>query len=344
MLNQKEFHSTEELESVKAELATASKKPVYVGLDREYEEPGYGDRWEERRLGNDEEVLDLRNKSAIWNERDEEMAYFASNEYALVQHTDVLESVQEAVGKTVSDIDMGVIRDYGAQIDGTLVFSNVDDAMIDVAEVVDTDGYIPPEGDIDPRGNSIARDRLGLGIRIGNSFDGSKRVKVSTMGYRFICQNWMVWGEEEIASMDSVHVGQDDDEFKAELTASVENVIGEVFEIKDEVSDMIKVSESQEIPFGWVPGLLDQAGFGTNYQKQITGRVLRQENQRRGETSAWRLYNAATTYLDNDRADDMSKQVYDRYQGRSWNLLGEPSAPADPMSDDELEEWAMTDF
>lgn len=344
MLNQQEFHSTDELNELKSQLATATKKPVYVGLDSEYEEPGYGERWEKRHVGNEEELLELRNKSVIWNDRDEEISYFASDNYALVQHSEVIESVQDAVGKTVSDIDMGVIRDYGAQFDGTLVFSNVDDAIINVDDIVDTDGYIPPEGDIDPRGSERARDRLGLGIRIGNSFDGSKRVNVSTMGYRFICQNWMVWGEEEIASMDSVHAGIDDDEFKAQLTESIEGVIGEVFEIRDEVSDLIKEAENEEIPFEWVPGLLDQAGFGATYQKQITGRVLRQETQRRDETTAWRLYNAATSYLDNDRADKMTKQIYDQYQGRSWNLLDEPSAPAETMDSNELEEWAITTF
>lgn len=333
-MEKREFHTIGELESVKGQLATATQRPIYVGHHDEYQRPeGDEPMIAERQAG---EVAELRNRSALWNDRDQQPEYISSDEYELVQHRDVLDMVQDTVDRTLGDIDMGVIRDYGAKIDGTLVFSNLDEASIDVSEVVDTDGYIPPEGDVDPFGGSRARDTVGLGMRIGNSFDGSKQVQASTMGYRFICQNWMVWGEEEIASTQSAHIGDIDEEF-------FESVIEEVFEVRQEVSDTIGKSEREEIPFEWVPDVLQNAGFGTNYAKRITGRVLRQETQRRGETTAWRLYNAATSELDNRRSEEITKHSYDRHQDNAWNLLGEPSSPSETLNMEEVEEFAIID-
>ena len=334
-MEKREFHSMNELESIKGQLAEASRRPVYISLADEYQKPNRGDNMMLPRNVSDE-MVELRNKSALWNERDQQVEYMSSDEYELVQHHEVLDMVQDTIDRTVGDVDMGVIRDYGSQIDGTLVFSNLENARINVEDIVNTEGYIPPEGQVDPRGGSRARDTLGLGMRIGNSFDGSKQIYASTMGYRFICANWLIWGEEEIASTQRAHIGEIDESF-------FESVIEEVFEVKDQVSDIIRDSEDQEIPLEWVPELLEEAGYGTNYAKRITGRALRQETQRDGETTSWRLYNAATSELDNKRADKINKWSYDRHQDRAWKLLGEPTSPSETWDASELEEWAIID-
>lgn len=335
-MQKREFHSVNELENVKDQLATASRRPVYVSLDREYDEL---DDEEPIRLRDNldrEQVAELRNRSALWNERDNQPEYISSDEYTLVQHDEVLGMVQDSISRTVGEIDMGVIRDYGSQIDGTLVLSNIEEATINVEEVIDMDGYIPPEGDVDPFGGARARDTVGLGMRIGNSFDGEKKVSASTMGYRFICQNWMVWGEEEIASSQKGHIDEIGQDF-------FDDVIESVFEIRNDVSQMIHDSEREEIPFEWVPEILEQAGFGKTYQKRITGRALTQRTRRDGETTSWRLYNAATEFLDNDRSEDIGKWSYDRHQSRAWNLLGEPDSPSETWDMEEVEEFAIID-
>lgn len=346
-----EFHSIGELETVKGQLATASRRPVYIDIDREWEPREYGDPWRETHT-DDRRVVEFCEKSALWNDRDAELSYISSEDYQLLQHSELLDIVQEAVDKTVSDVDMGVIRDYGAQIDGTLVFSNTDEALIDVDELVG-DGYVPPEGDIDPHGNARARDALGLGMRLSNSFDGKKQLTFSTMGYRFICQNWMVWGEETIGETATRHVIPDefesedlseDEEFIEYVRMLIEDTIDDVFEIKEELEPRVKEAENEEIPFGWVPGLLENAGFGRNYQKEISGLTLIQENPTDGETTAWRLYQAATTILDNDKAEKISKDQYDKHQGSAWNLMDEPSAPSETMTESEVREFAKTDI
>lgn len=342
-MQKREFHSIDQLEDVKSQLATAERKPVLLG-DRVYEEWDHGEP--EYREVTEERAIELRGRSGLWNERDNQLEYISSDSYELIQHEEALELVQDAVAQTVGEIDMGVIRDYGSQIDGTLVFSNLEEASINVEDVVDTDGYIPPEGDVDPFGGARARDTVGLGARLWNSFDGERKIGGSVMAYRFICQNWMVWGEETIREIEHPHsVGALDPEEDTDedIQNFFEELIHVIFEFKENYETIIRESENEEIPFEWIPGLLEQAGFGSTYQKRITGRALRQRTPRSGYTTSWRLYNAATDYLDNDRAGEILKHSYDDHQESAWKLLGEPSEPEETKSVNELEEWAIID-
>jgi len=259
-----------------------------------------------------------------------------SKRYNLIQHREVVDAIREAVAATTGSIEKGVVRDFGAHVNGVLVFGDQDEAEIDVTELVG-DGYVPPEG------SDWARDRLGLGMRFHNSFNGRSGFGGSTMAYRFICGNWMVWGEEEIAGRSDYHIKSKDDEHGID-PAYFEDVIGAVFDARDPLAGTVKDSiEEGEMPIEWAPGVLREAGFGTNYAKRITGRLLEMEQPRDGGTTTWHLYNAATGHLDNDREGDLGPEPYDRHQDTAWSLLGpDPTEPFDQAEDrDELEEFAV---
>lgn len=301
-----EFHDLGQFEEVKNELARASQHPVYTDLSQNIDDEG-NPRGEQ--LGDLEQVP---GRNVVWNNRDNRPAYYASEKYELSQHREVLDLIQEAINGTTGSIKMGMVRDYGEQIDGLVVF-DTDNATIDVSDLVG-DGYIPPEGDVDPQGNARARDTLGLGMRFQNSFDGSTRIQGETMGYRFICQNWLVWGKETIGVDEQLHISKLDASFFADL-------ILEVFDTKDEASGIIVDAEDDEIPLDWVPGILRQVGFGRNYVKRICQHLNGYNAPQDGHTTAWRLYNAVTYELDHNTVDRAGAGVYDDHQRRAEKIL-----------------------
>lgn len=339
---QREFDDAGALGDVKHSLARASRHPVHVDLGESYSEMGVepltqstlddpadpgGDVAE--RLARVEPQRDIH---VVWNSRDDRRAYVGSERYNLIQHRAVIDAVQDALSATTGRVEKGVVRDYGEHVNGVLVFGNQEDAIIDVHDLVG-DGYVPPEG------SSGARDRLGLGMRFYNSFDGRSGYGGTAMAYRFICANWMVWGEESIDSRASYHIkseheapGVDPDYFEA--------VIGSVFEQRDPLEGVVKDSiEEGEVPLSWAPGVLEQAGFGANYRKRITARLLSMEHPSDEHTTLWHIYNAATGHLDNDRAHDLGPERYDHHQGSAWSVLeNDPEAPEEQH--DDLEEYA----
>jgi hypothetical protein len=335
MMEKLEFHNTGGLRDVKERLARASRHPVHADLGREYvdereerlDQETLGDADDvESRLAQVEPQGDLH---VVWNNRDDRRAYVGSERYNLIQHREVVEAIQGAVAETAGSIDKGVVRDYGAHVEGTLVFGDQDRGAIDVRELVG-DGYVSPEG------SGVARDRLGLGMRFKNSFNGRSGYGGSTMAYRYVCCNWMVWGEETIAETQDYHIKGADDSPGVDQEY-FEDVIHEVFDERDELAGIVKdAAEEGEMPIEWTPGVLEQCGFGANYAKRITARVLEQEQPRAGETTAWNVYNAATGHLDNDRAGSLGPERYDHHQGSAWQVLeGEPREPAEQSEDRE---------
>jgi hypothetical protein len=318
-----EFEGVDELERVANGLARASRHPIHVDLGSSYEEGGvsalsqmelgetHGDAVE--RLEHVEPQGDIH---VVWNNRDDGRAYIGSQRYNLIQHREVIDAIREAVGRTTGSIERGVVRDYGAHVSGVLVFGDQDNAIIDVEELVG-DGYVPPEGEW-PTG---VKDRLGLGMRFHNSFDGRSGFGGSTMGYRFICGNWLVWGEEEIDQKSSYHLKGEDDAPGVD-PEYFEELIHTVFEQRDPLEGIVKDSiEEGEMPLSWAPGVLERAGFGKTYQKRIVSRLLSWEGGPDGDTDKWTLYNAATFHLDNERVDELGPERYDHHQGSAWAVL-----------------------
>lgn len=332
-----EFDTMAGLDEVANGLARASRHPVHVDLGTDYGEAGA--------IPLNQQTLDQRRSLeqvadnvepqddlyAIWNSREDERAYIGSKRYRLIQHREVLDVIAEAVSNTRGSIDKGVVRDYGDHVRGVLVFGNTDEAVIDVHELVG-DGYVPPEG------AGYARDRLGLGMRFENSFNGRSGFGGSTMGYRYICQNWMVWGEEQIADRSDYHIrGSDDDH--GVPPEYYEELIHSVFERRDMLEGVVKESvEEGEIPLEWAPQLLADAGFGKNYQRRITGRLLSQDKERDGYVNVWDVYNAATYHLDHDMVQGLGPETYDRHQADAWDVLQVDPRP--PEEDVDVEEFA----
>ena len=342
-MQQYEFYDVGEFEQFTSEgrtpLATAKRHPVFADMRHEVGEENVGQR-------NYEEIT---SKNAVFNERDDELAYMSSDRYDLIQHHDVLQAIKTAVDETTGGIDYGMIRDYGARMDGILVFSNQDEAKIDMRELLGDD-YIPPEGrpNTDPTAeDSRWRDTVGLGMRFRNSFDGGTKVAGSTMGYRYICQNWLVWDEAEIGSVERQHTRSVDesDGLEPEFFA---DIIQDVFEVKSDVETTFLDAEATEVPLTWVPGILERHDFGANYQKRITGRILNHEpvSDDGDETTIWRVYNATTSELDRNTAVDSSAYTYDYYQSYAWNMMNaeseEASEPEESLEDlNEVREFAV---
>lgn len=325
---QREFHSTEELDTITESLATASQHPVYTDLGREYE----GEIEGTDEMSPIEDLRPQPDLTMVWNNREDVRAYISSDEYELVQHEEVLDMIRDAVDQTVGSIDFGMIRDYGSVFDGILVFGNQDEASINLAELLGDD-YLPPEErpETDPTATTSRwRDAVGIGMRFQNSWDGSKKIMGSTMGYRYICQNWMVWNEQTIGRVERAHVGEIGDDF-------FEDLIFEVFDTKTPLSTIILQAENNELPLDWVPGVLEQAGFGKQYQKRIGARVLGQRRYRDSATTMWRLYNAATYELDHEVAPESTLTTYNVHQNKAWRLItSDPEAPEEEV---DLEEF-----
>lgn len=329
-----EFSNIGELEDIQNGLARASRHPIHVDLGTGYTEMGVPQLAQSElgksrddvvdRLGNVELQRDIH---VVWNNRDDERAYIGSERYNLIQHREVIDAIREAVDRTTGSIEKGVVRDYGEHVNGVLVFGDREDAIIDVEELVG-DGYVPPEGEW-PTG---VKDRLGLGMRFHNSFDGRSGYGGTTMGYRFICGNWMVWGEEEIASKSSYHI-KGGEEAPGVGADYFEEVIGSVFEERDALAGVVKESiEDGEVPLSWAPGLLEDAGFGANYQKRIASRLNSWVDGDR--TDMWTIYNAATYHLDNERVAELGPERYDHHHGSAWRLLEmEPESPEEEVED-----------
>lgn len=322
-MKQTEFANIGDLEEIQNGLARASRHPIHVDLGTNYSEMGVSDLSQTtfddggqlmageiaERL---EKVKFQSDIHVVWNNRDDERAYIGSQRYNLIQHREVIDAIREAVDRTTGSIEKGVVRDYGSRVNGVLVFGNQDDAIIDVEELVG-DGYVPPEG------ADWTKDRLGLGMQFHNSFDGRSGCGGTSMGYRFICGNWMIWGREEIAEKSSYHIKSEDDTPGVDADY-FEKVIGSVFEQKDALSGTVKGSiEDGELPIEWAPGMLEEAGFGANYQKRIVAKLLQWEE---GDyTDAWTLYNAATYHLDNEKVQDLGPERYEHHHGSAWSLL-----------------------
>jgi len=318
------FDNLAELDEVSERLARASRHPVYMDAGTHItadEAPGTGIREPER--------LD---KYAIFNGRDEEMVYFGSDRYNLIQHREVIESIVTAVENTEGSIEKGVIHDYGAKVDGVLVFGDQDKAKVDVGELVDTsgdgwrDGYVPPEG------ADWTEDRLGLGMRFQNSFDGRTKVGGSTMGYRFICGNWMVWGEETIATEQSMHLKKGGEEIGID-PAFFEDIIHEVFDEREQLASVVERSVEDTFPIGWAPDILQRAGFGKRYARNIAHELRSMDQPEEGKTTLWHVYNAATTHIDHNQAEDIGPSVYQDHHEAAWDILStEAREPEEAVS------------
>lgn len=310
---QKVFESIGDLEEVSNGLARASRHPLYADLGTEYGESQslYDDR--KKRIESDFEELQ---HTVVWNNRDDEISYIGSDRYNLIQHREVIDTIRDVVNSTAGTIAKGVIRDYGSKVDGVIVFGEQNEAIVNVEDLVD--GYVPPEG------SDWINDRLGLGLRFRNSFDGGARLSGSTMAYRFICGNWLVWGEETIAANDVLHLRRDDEDVGVD-PEFFEDLVYEVFDERSYVEDVIVDSTHEEVPAAWAHGIYENAGFGRNYIVNAMDNLRRWNVEE--ETDLWTLYNAMTTYIDNDRVHAIRNGSYDKWQRRSWNILtDEPRA------------------
>lgn len=331
-MKQYEFYDVDEFAKFanpgESPLAKATRHSVYA--DRKHQ---FGEEPEGRK-----DYHELGQKSAVFNNRDDELAYMSSDMYDLIQHHEVFSAIQTAIDETVGSIDFGMVRDYGARVDGIVVFGNQEEANIDMRALLGDD-YIPPEGrpQTDPTAeDSPWRDSIGLGMRFRNSFDGGTKVGGSTMGYRYICQNWLVWDEAEIGAVERQHTRQveEADGLEPDFFA---DIIQDVFDVKSTVESTFMDAEAIDVPLTWVPGLLERHGFGKNYQKRITGRVLAQDTSsvEEDQTTMWRLYNATTSELDRKTAVDSSAYTYDYYQSYAWDML--TSEPEEPEENEELD-------
>lgn len=299
-----QFDNLGELEDAANSLARASRHPVYADLGQHVEDDS-GDSGirEPHRL----------EKYLIWNERDQRPAYFGSKRYNLIQHREVVDAVRAAVDATVGTIDKGVIHDYGEKVDGVVVFGNTEEANIDVTELVG-DGYVPPEGD------NWVQDRLGLGMRFQNSFDGRSKVGGSTMGYRYICANWMVWGEATIAERQDMHLKRGGEEVGVD-PGFFEDIVAEVFEEQQMVEAAVESAVDSELLISRVPGLLREAGFGRGYAREIMHVLLDMDSPSAGVTTRWHVYNAATSLVDHHKADGVGPSVYQDRHESAWSIL-----------------------
>lgn len=339
-MQQYEFYDIENFEQFtdpdETPLARATRHSVYADRKHEFNETPEGRK----------NYVEIPEKSAVFNNRDDELAYMSSDRYDLIQHDEVFSAIQTAIDETVGDIDFGMVRDYGARVDGILVFGNQEEANIDMRELLG-ENYIPPEGrpQTDPTAeDSRWRDSVGLGMRFRNSFDGGTKVGGSTMGYRYICQNWLVWDEAEIGVVERQHTRERDAEDGLEPDFFAD-IIQDVFDVRETVEDAFISAEELDVPLTWVPDILDEHGFGKNYQKRITGRVLDQTpvDTEGKETTMWRVYNATTAELDRKTAVDASAYTYDYYQSYAWDMMtSEIEEPEDPKGDlEELQEFAI---
>lgn len=307
------------------QLARASPHPVYADLNSEYT----GGSGQIRNVNKAQEL----SHQAIWNNRDDRLAYIGSDQYEITQHKDMIEYITGAVNDTVGEIDIGRIRDYGERIDGMVTLKG---HSVDVQELVG-EGYVPPESELlDDRTQSVqdakksegtVRDILGVGVRFHNSFDASERIRLETMGYRFICQNWFIWGKETIGEFEQLHIN--------ELSQSdVESLIFDVLDKSDQREGIIVDSiEDEGYPLSWAVPALEDVGFGPRYAKRILEQ-LRSYGTVDDTFTRWELYNAATAHLDHDIVDDVNANVYNRHQGKATKLLtDEITSP----SDDDIE-------
>lgn len=332
----REFYNPNELDEVTYELATASKYPLYMDTNPH---PG-----EDMPLTAESLEL-LRNRHAIINDRDDRVSYIGTDKYDLIQHHEVIDAIRDAVELTTGDIEFGVVRDYGEQINGVLVFGNRGDARIDLQELLG-DAYIPPEGrpDTDPTAETSGiRDAVGLGMRFENSFDGNRTVGGSTMGYRYICQNWLVWDEREIGSKQRQHVRTVDEEDGLSPDFFVD-LITDVFDVRDEIADVIEYAEMRDVPVTWAPAILEDLGFGPRYQRRITGQLVNFSNGevREDVTTLWRLYNAITRELDHRTVNDTKMATHMKWHRAAWNALTvDPREPEEEPDEEELEEFVI---
>lgn len=329
------FEGLAEFRETLPQLANASAHPVFVGLDEQFGSDN---------LPNELQSVDHQ---AIWNNRDDRLAYIGTDSYEITQHEEVLGIIDEAIGQTVGEVDIGRIRDFGERIDGMLTLNGHD---VDVEELVG-DGYVPPEGELMSdrseefqgfgQHDGSVRDILGVGIRFANSFDASERIRVETMGYRYVCQNWMVWGEETIGEFTQLHINE-------LASEDIEELIFDVLDQRDQIESLIVESvEDNDYPLSWALPALENVGFGPRHRQRILEK-LRDYRSVDDEFRRWDLYNAATDYLDHDIMqagdDGVNPNVYNRHQSKAIKLLTEQySSPSDDQleaSEEVLEELA----
>jgi len=240
-------------------------------------------------VGQDKETsVQQKQYSAIWNTSKGKTEAVMSNKYTLVQHKDAFFPLLQAV-QTFQSGCFGFITDEGGK------------AYIDVLFEDEQFTFEPDDA-----------EKIHLGIRASNTYDGTGAFTVRAYGYRKYCDNGMVFGKRALANSYQIHRG----------TVSVDVFTSILNKIKDFIPSIracINEAIQDELEFSQIQKILKEVGIGKRQGSLILSAIITQENPTR-----WSLYNAVTDFITH-RLDNRTELTRERYHEKAEAILTIPA-------------------
>lgn len=214
----------------------------------------------------------IPNKRGIRNTRTDTIVGTVGGRYAIVQDRDLLLMVLEKL--TQRHIPVGRVDAYMGESK-----SHINVRFQDDVEVGD--------------GTNRNGDRIGFGVLLVNSYDGTTPMKGGLCALRFICNNGMVSKTKDLASVKKRHVKSDTLNMDESLDAFLDGVEAEMG------GWVRRIQSAQAETLEWFEAdLILDDHFTGRLSQQIWERLQDGEVQEHGgRLDRWTLYNAATHVL-----------------------------------------------
>lgn len=219
------------------------------------------------------EVAGIDFKDREWLTVEGEYIHTVSKKYNVMQHSEMLGHVQDAIRQIGLD-PVGSIRHDGGRMTGHVLFIGAEEQI----ELLKDTG-----------------EDIAIGAKFGNSYDGTKGISVESFGIRTICINYNAWGND-IARTYTTHANRD-------FSAEIEKGFRQMIEATYKLPAIINRAKEVIVNFEDIPALLYGGGIPDSYVEQRQGLNI-MDNLRTYEPSItkedptlWQVYNAGTACL-----------------------------------------------
>lgn len=246
----------------------------------------------------------------IYNTNSKALAQIVSKHYQIIQHPDVLRAIGEVLDEAGVKVN-GMVKDFGNQIQGNLVFDNQGEPVQD-----------PESG-------------IRLGIRFLNSYNKSTSFRLELYGFRMICQNGMALGQalHNVREV-TFHMGQEKTvdtlkeivrRFITNAMDSTETLQGYIDQCINDRADWNSIGKLLEKLFqhkkhrdkiGEILGISFIEVVDKKTKKKTYNYVLEKEGKK--NITRWELYNAITNYASHN---DLGLSVENRIQETAQKIL-----------------------
>lgn len=233
----------------------------------------------------------------IWNTTQDKLSAIASSRYAIIQHRDIIDSVQNTLRNLNIDVK-GMVRQIDNRIIGDLVFK--DDKQLLLSD--------------------DSEKGIEIGFRFQNSYDKSSSFSMELYGYRLVCMNGMVLGKAiQELRLNMPHVGKDKaiEEISKEIEKFVNQSISSSKILQKYINDSIADSFEWKSTEKLLENLLKRKKHRAGIQE-----ILEKNNTKGKPITRWDFYNAFTEYA--THSTQITPKIETMIQTKSQKILTTP--------------------